>query len=70
MRRERMPRPSAAEVAGRLAKRHIRGVATQAHALIRRLLTRIGALGDEGLRDEIEHRLMEHLGIEYEPDAA
>jgi mRNA interferase MazF len=33
-----------------------------------RLIERIGAVGDEGLRDEIENRLIEHLGIEFEPE--
>ena len=33
-----------------------------------RLLEPIGAVGDEGLRDEIEYRLMEHLGIEFEAE--
>lgn len=33
-----------------------------------RLLERIGALEDEALRDEIESRLLEHLGIAFEED--
>lgn len=33
-----------------------------------RLLERIGVLRDEVLRDELEYRLMEHLGIEFEAD--
>jgi mRNA-degrading endonuclease toxin of MazEF toxin-antitoxin module len=31
-----------------------------------RLVERIGALADEGLRTQIENRLLEHLGIEFE----
>jgi mRNA interferase MazF len=34
----------------------------------RRLLERIGALADEGLQAEIENRLLEHLGIEFEAE--
>ena len=33
-----------------------------------RLLERIGALADEEIRTEIENRLVEHLGIEFEPE--
>ena len=33
-----------------------------------RLLERIGALEDEALQDEIESRLLEHLGIAFEED--
>ena len=33
-----------------------------------RLRERIGALTDEGLRTEIEDRLLEHLGIEFEAE--
>ena len=34
----------------------------------RRLLERIGALADEEIRTEIENRLVEHLGIEFEAE--
>jgi mRNA-degrading endonuclease toxin of MazEF toxin-antitoxin module len=33
-----------------------------------RLLERIGALADEEIRTEIENRLVEHLGIEFEAE--
>lgn len=33
-----------------------------------RLLQRIGVVGDEALRREIENRLLEHLGIEFEAE--
>ncbi len=33
-----------------------------------RLLERISVVTDADLRDEIEYRLMEHLGIEFEPE--
>ncbi|MBI4520974.1 MAG: type II toxin-antitoxin system PemK/MazF family toxin [Gemmatimonadetes bacterium] len=33
-----------------------------------RLLERIGTLTDEGLRTELENRLLEHLGIEFEAE--
>jgi mRNA-degrading endonuclease toxin of MazEF toxin-antitoxin module len=33
-----------------------------------RLLERIGALADEALQAEIENRLVEHLGIEFEAE--
>lgn len=33
-----------------------------------RLLERIGVLSDDRLRDQIESRLMEHLGIEFEAE--
>lgn len=33
-----------------------------------RLLDRIGVVDDENLRTEVENRLMEHLGIEFEAD--
>lgn len=35
-----------------------------------RLLERIGVLSDDRLRDQIESRLMEHLGIEFEAEEA
>jgi len=34
----------------------------------KRLLSRIGVLGDEDLQTEIENRLLEHLGIEFEAE--
>lgn len=34
----------------------------------RRLLRRIGVVADEGLQVEIENRLIEHLGIEFEAE--
>lgn len=33
-----------------------------------RLVERIGVLADEDLRTQIENRLLEHLGIEFEPE--
>lgn len=33
-----------------------------------RLLTRLGVLTDPLLQEEIENRLLEHLGIDYEPE--
>jgi mRNA interferase MazF len=33
-----------------------------------RLFTRLGILTDPLLQEEIENRLLEHLGIDYEPD--
>lgn len=33
-----------------------------------RLVERIGVLADEGLRTQIENRLLEHLGIEFEAE--
>jgi mRNA interferase MazF len=34
----------------------------------RRLLERIGVLADESLRHEVENRLLEHFGIEFEAE--
>lgn len=34
----------------------------------KRLIERVGILGDEDLRIEIENRLIEHLGIEFEAE--
>lgn len=34
-----------------------------------RLLERMGTIHDPGLQEEIENRLMEHLGIAFEPGA-
>jgi mRNA interferase MazF len=56
-----------------------KGIVTPEHASIAmpqqvrtisklRLLDRIGALEDEELRDQIESRLLEHLGIVFEED--
>lgn len=39
-----------------------------AHSRLR-LLERIGTLADGTLRLEIENRLLEHLGIAFEPEA-
>ena len=33
-----------------------------------RLLTRLGVLADPLLQEEIENRLLEHLGIDFEPE--
>lgn len=49
-------------IASILMPHHIRTISKQ------RLLERLGTLNDPLLQDEIESRLLEHLGIDFEPD--
>lgn len=49
-------------VASILMPHHIRTVSRD------RLLERLGTLADPLLQEEIENRLLEHLGIDFEPD--